>query len=144
MITLFCEELIRHRGDRRVNLGTFYQYALMANPLPVFLERAATNFAFVVWVVTYEPANDKLPSHGGQPGSRDRLLNFGTPPLFWNGWGYGLISWNLVRGRNMWGTSLRTTNDSHTGACRGSWGSLGFLGPAPKTGEARNLKFGVW
>jgi len=41
----FCKAAAGDYGDRRVGLGTFYQDALIANPLSVFW-----NFTFAVWV----------------------------------------------------------------------------------------------
>ena len=93
------------------------------------------------WTITF-----KLSLKGGWPWRRDRNLNFWTPLCFWNGWSYGVRTWNLVglRGWSTWGTSLRTTNNPQGGVTRLQIAVLEFWDSISRMGEARDLKFGVW
>jgi len=79
------------KGHRRARDG----FGMLGH-LSISRTGVARKFTCDVWmeyVMDWPDNNNKLPSNGAWPRSRDRSWNFGTPHYLWSGWSYGLEIW---------------------------------------------------
>jgi len=107
---LACWQQIAQRGLERVKLGVWMEY----------------------W-----PANDKLKSKGAWPTSRDRFWNFGTPPVFWNGWRWELEIWCVNGLHEVHACERQITDKGGVAELMGV--VLNFGTPPSRTDEGRSL-----